>query len=162
MPTVNEVIPNKKLTGTEVSIVIQNRVKRMLDMDGVLGPHVAYGRLGFEVVIKLHLDNPTYNEHVMRTKSQTQRNEPVLESPPLKKPSSKAKVVGRKSFHKIDNPNKERVLNGLPIPIEAMSRETGHVEERQIKYAKEDVDVEEEEAVVEDVSKKVSSEWEVD
>jgi hypothetical protein len=158
MPTAGEMVVNKRLDGTELTEIIINHVRKVMSSDGMLAKHVAYGRVGFEVTIKLHLDNPSYNEHVIRAKSQSNPNTPALESAPLSNPSPEAVVVGRKRTKKIDNPNKERVLNGIGIPIERRSNTTGHMEEASIKYSPDDAGLDPNEDDAKD--EEIKGEWE--
>lgn len=164
MPVPGEKVENRRLSGIELRKIIENHVSKMLLMDGMLAGHAGYGRVGFEVVIKLHLDNICYPEHVIKVRSQKNTTGgPPIEYAPLSNPTDQSVVVGLKHTKKIDNPNKERIKNGLPIPIERVSKTTGHIEQAEIKYDPADVglDKDPDDAVDEDVTKKVKSEWEL-
>jgi len=62
VPTTTEVVSNRPLAGTELKEIILEDVKQMLDNDGMLSFHIAYGRVAYEVNIKLMMDNPAFPE----------------------------------------------------------------------------------------------------
>lgn len=168
MPTSNETVPNRPLSGIEAKQIILADVKTMLDRDGMFTEHIAYGRLGYEIVIKLHMDNPAYPEHMSAVRSKKEPSRPKqIETPPLSNPppSGESIVVGKKRERMVDSPNKERVRRGMPVTVTARSTETGHYEDKQLHYdpsalTESDRDLDQG-ATDTDVTEKLKKEWEL-
>lgn len=146
-----ETISNKKLTGTELAVIVQNDVKRMLQRDGMLAGHVAYGRVAYRVDVTLYLEVSGMNEYHMSAQSHTNVKHPEIAAPPLPK-SGNVRKHKKRVTRKIDNPNEERVRNGLPIPAQRRNKETGKMETVGISYTTNELNMEErEEPEVQDV-----------
>jgi hypothetical protein len=130
-----ETIPNRPLSGVELRKIIVADVDYILGRDGMFGEHLGFGRVTYDIVIKLHLDNPAYPEHLspIRSRKQPDQN-PVIEPAPLKDPSKEAVLVGKKATRTIDSPNVERIKRGMPVTQNVRSRETGKIEEKQVTY----------------------------
>ena len=58
MPTANEVIANRPLSGSEVKRLMLEDFERNLANDAYLADHIAYGRLSWQITHVLHFDNP--------------------------------------------------------------------------------------------------------
>lgn len=162
MPTSNETIPNRKLSGLEVKECLRQDFNRMLDQDGLLAHHMAFGRIGYEIVVKLHLDNPMYLEHKMRVGSVKNKSKPEVDAAPLPNPSKEAVVVGSKLENLIDSPNKERVSRGMEVPVTYRDPNTGRTVEKGIKYDKGVLGNDVEDNVkITDVTEQTKAEWEL-
>lgn len=122
MPLSTEFITNKPLTGTEMVSVITNDVREVLNKDGMFNSHVAYGKVAYEITIKLKMANPTYPEHVVRTASE-----------PLKRePEDEVKELEITRAREIKSPNATRILNKLPVKV--VSKQDGRVTEKELSY----------------------------
>lgn len=128
VPTSREQIDNRALSGAELKQIIKEDFDSLLANEGLLGDSLAYGRIGFEVILRLHLDNPLLRESESRTHSRPASRQAIaadppraaIESaPPLKFPSASedAIVVAPSVSREITSPNAERVARGMPIPV---------------------------------------------
>jgi len=169
MPTSNEIVPNRPLTGIEAKQIILADVHAMLDRDGMFTEYIAFSRLSYEVVVKLHLDNPAYPNHTSVVQSRKEPSKPaVIEPPPLANPRPQPEteiVVAKRRSRVVESPNKERVKRGMPVTVTARSTETGHFEDKQVKYDPESLPDGErnldEGAKDEDITRQVKKEWEL-
>lgn len=162
MPTSNEIVQNRSLSGIELRKIIVEDIDMVLAKDGMFTEYVGYGRIGYEVIVKLHLDNPAYPEHTAMGRSKKKPDIQSIEPLPLSKPSDESVVVGLKRTRTIDNPNKERVRRGMPITIDARDPNDGRLKEKQITYSlgEAGLDPKESESVKdEDVTDKTKAEW---
>jgi len=122
----NEKVVNNALSGTELQEILRADFDKLLKNEGLLSPHVAYGRLGYTITLKLHLSNPMLNDYPSITVKGG-------ESVPLKNPSKDAEVAAQTLHREIDSPNKERVRVGLSIPVVTKGLD-GTIQTQQIKY----------------------------
>ena len=126
MPTARETIVNKALNGEEVQSLLRRDFDRLLQNTGLLQKHIAYGRIGWSVVLTLHLDNPYHSEDITRTRSTPAGRNVVAEHPergaieqfPLADVSAEADLVSQTLHREIDSPNAERIRSGLPLSAE--------------------------------------------
>src|SRR5277367_7067879 len=63
------IVANRPLSGVELKQIIKSDIDKILDQDGMLVHHIAFSRVSYSITIKLHLDNPSYPEHVSTTTS---------------------------------------------------------------------------------------------
>ena len=110
MPTSSERIVNRPLSGTELKSYIREVFNKLLDNEGMLSEHIAFGRVGGTVKLTLHLDNAYFPE----SSSTIEFGDKV----PLTDPSLEAEVAQQTATFQMDNPNAERVRLGLPVPVE--------------------------------------------
>jgi hypothetical protein len=70
MPTANEVIANRPLSGSEIKRLMLEDFERNLANDAYLADHIAYGRLSWQITHTLHFDNPnlTGSESFIRSR----------------------------------------------------------------------------------------------
>ena len=165
MPASNEIVSNRPLSGSELRNIILKDVGNMLDRDGMFSPHIGYGRVAYDVIIKLHIDNPAYPEHQNRTTSrtpatnETDEGKKAIAPPPLQDPSSEAVVAAMQRTREIDSPNLARLEHELPVTITRRDGQTGQMIEEPVVYDNKEVvptpvkDV--------DISKKTAAEWEL-
>ncbi len=109
MPTTSEKVVNRALSGTELKAYLRTVFDRLLDNEGMLSEHVAFGRVGGTIRLTLHLDNAYF------PKSETTID--LGEGRKLANPSAKVEVAGQTATFKVDNPNAERVRVGLKVPV---------------------------------------------
>jgi len=123
MPLSSEIVSNKPLTGLELVKCILNDTEAVLNKDGMFNSHVAYGRVTYEVTVKLSLQNPTYPEHIARAKGEA--GDPA---------SLGGEVQGVEISRKreIKSPNVARIANDLPVKIQ--TRQDGKVVEKDLNY----------------------------
>lgn len=166
MPTARESAVNRPLSGTELKQLIIADFSRMLDEEGMLSPHIAYGRVGYDLRLRMHLDN------LMRRESEiTQASRPIahnivapdhpelatIDAAPLADPSPHAAVVGLELERNVTSPNAERVRLGLPIPVETRGQD-GTVQQEMVRYPP-DASLGDGDVHVDDVSGQARAEW---
>lgn len=139
-------IPAKPLTGVELRQIIMKDVGAVLDGDGMLATHIAYGRIAYDVTVKLHSSrpiDPTWQNKTTSRKATVQEsdNNPALaalDTFPLINPEEDAVTVGVTRSREITSPNVARIF--AEIPISAVIRESdGEIREKDIMYTLEDV-----------------------
>ena len=133
MPAGRESIANTPLAGNEVRDLIMEDTRRMIEAHGLLSSHVAYGRIGYEVIVRLHLANAVFDDMTVSTRGlhdTSIKSRPIarnivqdhdelraIETPPLAGVDEDTSVVlGEKVTRNITSPNAERLRAGLPIP----------------------------------------------
>lgn len=145
MPTSRELVSNRALTGTELQRIILSDVSAMLEADGFLSQHIAYGRIAYEVRLVLHMDNPfmpsASNSVSSRSRTQKQvESDPALaaiaDAPPLSPPLTEdATLHATERSRTIESPNLARIEHGLPVTV--LHREqSGQTMEESIAYPK--------------------------
>lgn len=166
MPLSNETVPNKPLSGEELKKIILQDITSILDRDGMLQHHLAYGRVAYEVRVTLQLANPYLPEHKVSRKSQDPpKNLPPgdpkkdINAPPLTRKYAKGSVVvGSERERTIDSPNHARIENGLPVTIQRRG-EGGRIVEQEVKYDSEDLPDKDAGVTDKDVSGEMADEW---
>lgn len=139
MPVAKELVSNKSLSGIELSKIILADVARMLDGNGLLSGHMAFGRIAYDLTLTLHLDLPQLPESSDTVRSRPTPEHPTLEpEPPLADPSPAAVVDASTLTRTIDSPNLARIEHQLPIEVTVMGQD-GHQREELIEYAPTDV-----------------------
>lgn len=124
MPTNREVVPNTKLAGHEIRKILAADFERLLDNEGLLSAHIAFGRVSYTIDLKMHIDNPFHPEsHIHTASRQIGRNivsdNPdlaAIEPSPLDNPSADATVEALRLTRNITSPNAERVRHEMPVP----------------------------------------------
>jgi hypothetical protein len=156
MPTANEVVTNKALSGTEVKEIILLDVNRLLDAEGLLSHYVAYGRISYDVTVRLHLDNPMMRESSVTVASKPQAGT-VIEAPPLTAPSKESVASGTNVHRDITSPNAERLRHGIPVPV-VTRQQDGTQQTELVKYPPQP-DLGPGEVIVTDETVKVREQW---
>jgi hypothetical protein len=131
-PTANEVVTNRALSGTELREIIKLDIERLLDGEGLLSHYVAYGRISYDLTLRLHLDNPMRPESAVTVASKV-THDTAIEAPPLTEPSDKAVASGSNLHRDITSPNAERLRHGLPVPVTTRQAD-GTTQTEQVKY----------------------------
>jgi len=127
-----EQIPNRPLSGDELRKLIAADTERLLSNISLLSPHMGYGRVGYEIIIRLHVDNashPTDTSYIQSKPGTT----PAVEAPPLEKPSAKAAAKAHRATRSVFSPNNERIRAGLPITATHRDQD-GSTVYSEIKY----------------------------
>jgi len=145
MPTARETVPNRALSGAELKRILADDFERLLANEGLLSDHIAFGRVGYDLRLDLHLDNPYHPESSISLKSRPVAGNLVAASPelaavesaPLADPSPEATVASRRRSRRITSPNAERVRVGLPVPVE-VKQQDGTVTTEAITYPPEE------------------------
>lgn len=144
-PTAREVAPNLPLSGTELRELIRLDMERLLDAEGQLVPHIAFGRVAWEIRLTLHTSNvlsPISNSHVTSRPAGTNVAEKspelaAVESFPLRDADLALTVVSAHEAQRaVTSPNAERVRAGLPITVQSRQQD-GSRETRKVTYPKE-------------------------
>ncbi|MGH7181963.1 MAG: hypothetical protein ACREJN_08310 [Nitrospiraceae bacterium] len=146
MPASNERVQNKGLSGSELSTIIQNRVKEVMSRDGMFVDRIAYQRVKFEVRVTLHLDNPLYPKHITSVLAPNYSDQDLQNNPelatlergplPLTEPlTADSAVVSVQVDEVIASPNGARIEHDMKLKMDVTNREKGFIEEKQISYS---------------------------
>jgi hypothetical protein len=138
-----ETAVNKALSGQELKRIMLADFEKMLDNEGLLSPHIAYGRVSYTLISRLHMDNPMRPESEIRTDSRPVGRNLVegapqygaIEAPPLGSPgpSPDAIVSSTTVDRLIDSPNVERIRLGIPVPVN-VKQQDGTVSQELVTY----------------------------
>jgi hypothetical protein len=131
MPTQSEKVVNRPLSGDELKSYIRSVFDKLLDNDGMLSPHIAFGRIGGSIKLTLHLDNAFFPE----SSSTIEFGDKI----PLTEATAEAEVDQQTATFTMDNPNAERVRLGLKVPVETKQLD-GTKQTEYILYPAEDVE----------------------
>jgi hypothetical protein len=122
--TGREKVANKPLSGAELKGIIRADFDRLLSNEGILSDYLAHGRIAYDIVLKLHLDNPFNPE-----------SESHVASVPatITDPSPELVTAEDRASRTIDSPNAERLRMGLSVPVE-VKQQDGTLTTEQVKY----------------------------
>jgi len=154
--TSKELVHNAPLSGAELKKILRRDFDKLLDNEGVLVDSAAFGRVGYELILRTHLDNPYHPHSSISYKSRpaarnlieggfrdisTDETLPprpelaAIDSPPLSTPSEES-TLGELTLHRdIISPNAERLRNDLPVPV-LVTQQDGTKTIEHIKYPK--------------------------
>ena len=136
-PTSREVVTNRALSGTELREIIRQKLDVLMENEGLLTSHVAYGRIAFTLGLRLNLDNMMMRESYIEGSSATPAvndpSAPPLEAPPLVNASPEEIIAGGEIEYSIDSPNAERLRHGLPVSI-MVKQPDGTTTQEQVTY----------------------------
>jgi hypothetical protein len=146
VPTSKEVVSNKSLSGLELASIILADASRMLEGNGLLSGHMAFGRVSYDLTLTLHLDLPQMPESSDSVRSRQRADDEVRAKPelgaiepmPLENATGGAVIDGSLVTRIIDSPNLARIEHGLPIEVTVMGQD-GHQREQLIEYQPADV-----------------------
>jgi hypothetical protein len=156
MPLANESVVNKALSGMEVREIIKADFDRLLDAEGLLSHYMAYGRISYDLTLRLHLDNPMMRESSVTIASKPQAGTPI-EAPPLADTTNKSVASGQNVHRDINSPNAERLRHGLPLPVVTRGPD-GTTQTEMVKYPPQP-DLGPGEVTVTDTTKDVRTAW---
>ena len=141
-PTAREVIANRPLGSAELRPILHSVLDSLIDNEGLLSPHLAYGRLAFTLTLSLHVDNPmvvaapisksSAPPPVNATAAEQEANG-AIEAPPLSLPSPDAIQSESSADYSIDSPNAERLRHGLPVTLD-VKQQDGTVHQEKVTY----------------------------
>jgi len=142
VPTAGEIVANRPLAGSDLAKIILADVAQVLEQNGMLSGHIAYGRVSYEIRVTLHLDNPSMPSDTSAVRSVPRAHnvvagDPALAAiegpPPLAGADASSFVSAIERHRDIDSPNAARLAHGLPLPI--LRREpNGQIVEELVKY----------------------------
>lgn len=141
MPTASERATNKPLSGEEVKRLLTDDFLALLDADGMLQPHLAYGRISWQIRLTLHTGNPVVPESVSTAQSRQPSAQAIAAQPALAsvlpwmsgQATSHLRVTAADLTRKIVSPNAERIRTGLPVPVDVKQTD-GTMITQSIKY----------------------------
>lgn len=128
-PRATDTVPNTPLSGGDLRKIMLRHFEDLLANEGLLSEYLAYGRVAFSIVLRMHMANPHHPQSEIEfTSRRIARNivshDPALaaiESPPLAHPTPAAAdsvVSATERVVRIDSPNAERLRHGLPVSVE--------------------------------------------
>ena len=145
MPASTEIVNNRPLSGSELRDIMLKDCADMLAKDGMFAPHIGYGRAAYKIVFQLHIDNPSYPEHVNTVRSRQAASNEVdegkkhIEPGPLKDPSEEAVIAAATREREIESPNHARIEHNLPVTIMRRDPTDGLLKEEQVFYDNKDL-----------------------
>lgn len=131
MPTQSEKVINRALSGDELKAYLAEVFAKLLANEGMLSPHIAFGRVGGIIKLTLHLDNAYFPEST----SSIEFGEKI----PLKDATPESEIAQQTATWTMDNPNAERVRLGLKVPVETRQLD-GTKQIEHILYPKDQMD----------------------
>lgn len=166
MPTGRETIINRRLSGSEARQLILADFEALLANEGLLSDHVAYGRIAWEVELKLHVENAMSPDSRSWVESATiggnlQNAAPQLaavEAPPLVDPSDDAVIAATQVARAVESPNAERLRTGMPVTLD-VKQQDGTTSQQQVTYPVETSEGAASQAVIIDTSAQAHASW---
>lgn len=166
-PVSRETVVNKALSGQELKRILLADFERALDNDGLLSPHIAYGRIAYTLIYRLHMDNPMRPESEMRVDSRPMGLNVVAGAPeyaaielapPLQPAAGDDQVVSATTVDRaITSPNAERVRVGIPVPMKVRQMD-GTTTEELVNYPPQP-DMGDGDVTVRDTTDEAAAEW---
>jgi len=157
--TSREVVHNRALSGLELKSIMRADFERLLTNEGMLSDYLAFGRAAYEIILRVHQDNPYVPVTESRIASKAVGRNVIagtfkdpdtgeigpprpelaaIEPPPLSNPSPEH-VISSLSIHRdIDSPNEERLRNDMPIPVIVQQQDGTKITE-MVKYPPQEV-----------------------
>jgi hypothetical protein len=132
-PTGRENVVNKMLGGEEIKSILRADFEKLLEGESLLSHYIAYGRLSYDLTLRLHLDNPMRPESEVRIASKSNAAAPQVAPPPLSDPSKESVASGTNLHRDIKSPNEERLRHGLTLPVVTTGPD-GTIQTEQVKY----------------------------
>lgn len=128
MPTSSERVVNKALSGTETKELILKDCQRLVDNEGTLAAHIAFGRVAWTLQLTIHTGNVYYPESTIKLDGSAPSEKLPLVDPP------DDSSLGQTTLHRnVTSPNEERVRVGMPIPVETRGQD-GTRQTEMIQY----------------------------
>jgi hypothetical protein len=133
-----ETVINKALSGAELREVILQDAEKLVAANGLLSNHIAYGQIGYELRLTLHLNN--FQKTIDETKIfsrpiplDRQASQPGLAAiaafPLPAADSADAVLDATRLTRAITSPNAERVRAGMGIPVVRRGQDGSRQEE---------------------------------
>lgn len=156
MPTGRETIINRRLSGTEARQLILADFETLLANEGLLSDHVAYGRIAWNIELRLHVENALSPDSRSFVESRANAATPAVSPPPLDSPADDAVIAGTTISRSVESPNAERLRTGFPVAMD-VKQQDGTVSQQSTTYpVDESVGSE---AIIEDTSEKARAGW---
>lgn len=141
MPLQRETVVNKALNGRELKEILRQDFAKQLESNGLLTDYIAYGRIGYEIRLTLHLQDFNRTAPVTISPSRApsiQQVEAVpelasIETFPLSSAAPDAVVDATRLTRNITSPNAERVRAGIGVPVQRRQQDGSLIEET-VKY----------------------------
>ncbi len=137
MPTSQEVVGNRPLSGPELRTIMIKQFTDMLDRDGMFANHIAYSRVGFKLRYELKLDNPLYPKHENTRESPDPPKSAVHPIDKVVSPKTMGENTKKAGFERemmINSPNQARLVFELPVIIQRKNLVTGIYENHPVTY----------------------------
>ena len=125
MTTGAEKVVNNPLSGTEMKQLIMEDCQRLIDNEGTLSPHVAFGRVGYSITLTIQTGNVYYPQSKIVVEGGEKL--PMVDPPP------DASLGATTLQRNITSPNSERVRVGLPVPVVTRDQ-SGTTQTEMVKY----------------------------
>lgn len=165
--THRETAQNRPLSGAELRKRIHADCERLLDAEGLLASSVAYGRVSYELVLRLHArpqQEPSvtrlHSTHVASNVVAQPGNEALaaIVPPPLRgEDATDAVLSAHTVVRQVTSPNAERVRLGLPVPVEVRQQDSTKITQ-MVKYPPDET-LGEGNVRVEDTTAEARREW---
>jgi hypothetical protein len=142
MPTAREVIANRPLSSTELRPILHAVLDKLIENEGMLSPHLAYGRIAFTLTLALHVDNPmavttpislSSAPPAVNATPEELSAKGALQSPPIISPTAEAAESVTEAEYSIDSPNAERLRHGLPVSLDVKQMD-GTITQEKVTY----------------------------
>jgi hypothetical protein len=118
MPMDSEKVVNRALSGTELKQLILEDCRKLVDNEGILAAHIAFGRVSYTLHLTIHTGNVYYPESTIKVEGGQPDEKLPLVDPPVDA------SLGQTTLHRnIISPNAERVRVGMPIPVETRQQD---------------------------------------
>lgn len=140
--TSREVVINKALSGAEVKDLLRRDFERLLANEGLLSEYISYGKVAWDLRLRLHMTNQSNPESDSVLASKLIANNVVeldpklsaVEAPPLALAANESSIVSASELtHTVDSPNLERVVAGMPVPV-VVKQADGTTSEQKVSY----------------------------
>jgi|SRR5580765_2424764 len=151
MPTQSERVVNTPLTGSELKSYLLGICQRLLDAEGLLSEHIAFGKVSGNIKLTLKLDNAYFPEST--TSIDFKKEDPAAP------PSPDNEFGQQTATWTMDNPNAERVRLGLKVPVETKQLD-GTKQVEHILYPSDMEDVPPQQVSIKDTTEQGKREWE--
>lgn len=155
MPSSNERVVNRALSGTEMKELIRADFEKLLANEGLLSDYMAYGRVSWTITLKLHMDNYLNPESESQTSSRPEQ--PGVESFPLENTTGKDVRTAVEAKRTVTSPNQERIRAGMPVPV-AVRQHDGTTTIEHVNYPKDVAEIKDN-LVIDDVTKVAVEDW---
>lgn len=134
MPTQSEKVVNRPLSGVELREYLRSVFNKILENEGMLSPHVAFGHIAGSIKLTLNMDNAFFPQSITSIEFKHEG-----EIPPGTKIEQVHDESEKEAEWDMDNPNAERVRLGMPVPVETKQLD-GTKQIEHIIYPKDDVE----------------------
>lgn len=131
MPAASETVPNRPLDMSELRQLLEKDFTRLLDGHSILASPMAFGRVSYRITLVITSEQGENYDIFLDSRSQPQdkvRNQESLAAVtahPMPNQTELTKTLTRELQRNISSPNRERLREGLPVPVEVKNRDGG-------------------------------------